>query len=409
MGFKNAILVGVYEHDSVDAQESIEELAFLSKTARLSVKDKILQRKQELDPAYYIGQGKLHEIFSLIKQYDIDVVIFDNELKPLQVRNLEKRLECPVIDRTELILEIFALRARTKQAKLQVESAKLKYTLPRLRGLWTHLTRIEGGIGTRGGEGEKQIELDKRMIKRKIQTIDKKLKDVEKIFDTERKGREDCYKVSLVGYTNTGKSTLLNKMAGAHVFAENKLFATLDPTTKRVDLGNNNFFLLTDTVGFIKKLPHHLVASFHATLAEILYADLILHIIDASHPKYKEQITVVEDTLKQIGHKEKNIVQVFNKIDLVENKKDFNGLKVSALTGEGVDKLKLYINSLIISNKHRIELEVDAGNGKLLAYIRAHTNIIDEELRGNTYVFSVFATEREIEDMKQLKIKNYKL
>lgn len=312
------ILVGVVTKDTTmeKVEEYLEELAFLAETAGGVTYRKYIQRLQIPDKRFFIGSGKLDEIKTDIIENGIETVIFDEELTPTQQRNLEKELECKIIDRTYLILDIFAQRAKTAQAKTQVELAQFEYLLPRLRGLWTHLERQRGGIGMRG-PGEKEIETDRRIVKDKIAKLKKDLEVLEKQTQTRRKTRESMIRVSLVGYTNVGKSTIMNVLSKADVFAENKLFATLDTTVRKVVIDDIPF-LLSDTVGFIRKLPHHLVESFKSTLDEARESDLILHVVDISHPLFREQIDIVNETLKQMKAHDVPIMMVFNKIDLYQ-------------------------------------------------------------------------------------------
>lgn len=312
------ILVGVVTKDTTieKVEEYLEELAFLAETAGGVTYRKYIQRLQIPDKRFFIGSGKLEEIKTDIIENGIETVIFDEELTPTQQRNLEKELECKIIDRTYLILDIFAQRAKTAQAKTQVELAQFEYLLPRLRGLWTHLERQRGGIGMRG-PGEKEIETDRRIVKDKIAKLKKDLEVLEKQTQTRRKTRESMIRVSLVGYTNVGKSTIMNVLSKADVFAENKLFATLDTTVRKVVIDDIPF-LLSDTVGFIRKLPHHLVESFKSTLDEARESDLILHVVDISHPLFREQIDIVNDTLKQMKAHDVPVMMVFNKIDLYQ-------------------------------------------------------------------------------------------
>lgn len=348
-GKERALLVGV-QFPYVSSEEvsgNMYELSLLADTAGAQVIDKVIQPRKSLDPAFYIGAGKVDEIKEIAGEKEINLIIFDDDLRPRQVKNLEDALQVRVIDRTELILDIFALRARTREAMIQVELAQLEYTLPRLKRMWTHLSKIEGGIGMRG-PGETQLEVDKRLIKRKISTLKKALKEIETRRITRMKGREDLFKISLIGYTNAGKSTLLNSLTGADVFCENRLFATLETTTRKLFLKNNVHALLSDTVGFIKKLPAHLVASFRSTLEELKFADLFLHVIDISHPDFEEHIKSVSDTLKQIEVENKPVIYVFNKTDRLNNKGIFNNLKAefehsvftSALEKDGFDELR---------------------------------------------------------------------
>ncbi len=294
-------------------KEYLDELAFLLETAGGVCMKRVVQRLERPDSRTYVGSGKLEEIKEYLQALDIDIVVVDDELTPAQLRNLEKELNCRILDRTTLILDIFAKRARTSTAKTQVELAQLQYMLPRLTRLWTHLERQRGGIGMRG-PGETQIETDRRLIKEKISLLKQQLESIDKQKTLQRKNRESLVRVALVGYTNVGKSTLMNLLSKSDVFAENKLFATLDTTVRKVVIDNLPF-LLSDTVGFIRKLPTQLVESFKSTLDEVSEADLLIHVVDISHPDYEEQIAAVGRTLEEIGANEKPTIMVFNKVD----------------------------------------------------------------------------------------------
>lgn len=301
------------------ALEHLDELDFLAEAAGADVVLKILQELEKPHTALYLGKGKLEELKETVKEENVTLVIIDDDLSPMQARNLEQHLEIKVIDRSGLILDIFASRAKTQEAKVQVELAQLQYIMPRLTRMWTHLSKQYGGVGTKG-PGETQIETDRRIIKTRIQRLKEKLEDVETHKEQQRKGRANMPRFALVGYTNAGKSTLMNAMTNAGVMAENKLFATLDTTVRSFELPTGQKALLSDTVGFIRKLPAHLVASFRSTLAEAAEADLIVHVIDISHPQFREQIDVVLQTLKDLKIDKKPQVMVFNKIDALDDK-----------------------------------------------------------------------------------------
>lgn len=315
---ERAVLVGVVQKDQTEAQvqEYLDELAFLASTAGAFTVKRFTQKLQHPDSRTFVGKGKLEEIAQFVAGKDIRVVIFDDELSGAQINNIEKELKVKTIDRSDLILDIFARRAKTAQAKAQVELAQYQYILPRLRGMWKHLERLGGGIGTRG-PGETEIETDRRIVRDKISLLRKRLLEIDKQAYTQRKDRGEFIRVALVGYTNVGKSTLMNLLSKREVFAENKLFATLDTTTSKV-VYENTPFLLSDTVGFIRKLPHHLVESFKSTLDEVREADILLHIVDISHPQYEEQIAVVNKTLEELGALDKPTLTIFNKMDQYE-------------------------------------------------------------------------------------------
>ncbi len=318
---EKAVLVGVIQKDQTEEQvnEYLAELAFLAETAGAMTIKMFKQRLQHPDSRTFVGKGKLEEIKQYVAAKDIDMVIFDDELTGSQIANIEKEVKCRVIDRSDLILDIFAARARTAQAKVQVELAQYQYILPRLKGMWSHLDRQSGaGIGSRG-PGETEIETDRRIVKDKISLLRKRLEEIDKQSFTQRKERGEFIRVALVGYTNVGKSTIMNLMSKSEVFAENKLFATLDTTTRKV-VFENTPFLLSDTVGFIRKLPHHLVESFKSTLDEVREADVLLHVVDISHAQYEDQIAVVNKTLQELKAFDKPVVTIFNKMDLYKTK-----------------------------------------------------------------------------------------
>ncbi len=315
---EKAVLVALVQKDQTEAQviEYLDELAFLAETAGAVTVKRFTQKLPHPDSRHFVGKGKLEEIRQYIQGKDIKVVIFDDELSGAQINNIEKALDVKTIDRSDLILDIFARRAKTAQARAQVELAQYQYILPRLRGMWKHLERLGGGIGTRG-PGETEIETDRRIVRDKITLLKKRLAEIDKQAFTQRKDRGEFIRVALVGYTNVGKSTLMNLLSKRDVFAENKLFATLDTTTSKV-VYENTPFLLSDTVGFIRKLPHHLVESFKSTLDEVREADILLHVVDISHPNYEDQIAVVNKTLQELNAAEKPTLTIFNKMDLYE-------------------------------------------------------------------------------------------
>lgn len=315
---ERAVLVGlVYGNQTeIQVKEYLEELAFLAETAGATAVKSFFQKLPHPDSRTFVGKGKLEEIKTFIQGRNIGLVIFDDELTGSQISNIEKALEVKTIDRSDLILDIFANRAKTAQAKAQVELAQYQYLLPRLKGMWKHLERLGGGIGTRG-PGETEIETDRRIVKDKISLLRKRLAEIDKQSFTQRKDRGEFIRVALVGYTNVGKSTLMNLLSKSTVFAENKLFATLDTTTRKV-VFETTPFLLSDTVGFIRKLPHHLVESFKSTLDEVRESDILMHVVDISHPQYEEQIAVVNTTLRELGAAEKPVITIFNKMDLYE-------------------------------------------------------------------------------------------
>jgi GTP-binding protein HflX len=312
------VLVSVIQQDQTEilAKEYLEELVFLAETAGATTLKTFTQKLKHPDSKTFVGKGKLEEIRSYVERKDVQLVIFDDELTGSQISNIEKELKVVTIDRSDLILDIFAARAKTAQARVQVELAQYQYILPRLKGMWKHLERQGGGIGSRG-PGETEIETDRRIVKDKISLLRKRLAEIDKQSFTQRKERSEFIRVALVGYTNVGKSTIMNLLSKSDVFAENKLFATLDTTTRKVVLGHTPF-LLSDTVGFIRKLPHHLIESFKSTLDEVREADLLIHVVDISHPQYEEQLAVVNKTLQDLKSFEKPTITVFNKMDQYE-------------------------------------------------------------------------------------------
>ncbi|MBI5708755.1 MAG: GTPase HflX [Candidatus Eisenbacteria bacterium] len=347
---ERAVLVGHAGRDGADLPRSLEELARLADTAGARVLGSLVQRRGAVSPPHFIGKGKLTELKELAGGLEADLAIFNDDLSPPQVRNLEKALDVKVVDRSELILDIFARRARTRESRLQVELAQLQYMLPRLTGMWRHLERQAGGIGTRG-PGETQLETDRRIVRERIARLRKELQGVERERETQRRRRRREFRGALVGYTNAGKSTLFNALTRAQVFVEDRLFATLDATTRQMVSPERRRALLTDTVGFIRKLPHHLVASFHSTLVEAVEADLLLHVVDAADPDFHRQMRAVEGVLEELLETPRPTVLVFNKTDLVADRDSLAGLAVefpgaflvSARTGEGLAALRAFV------------------------------------------------------------------
>ena len=342
------VLIAVVEKQTPDklVKEHLDELAFLAKTLDIKIRQTFVQKIERPDKRTYVGSGKLEEIQSFIKMEKIDLIIFDDELSPSQLRNIENEVKIKVYDRSLLILDIFLRRAQTAQAKIQVELARFQYLLPRLTRMWTHLERQRGGRGTRGGAGEKEIETDKRMVRDRITLLKKQLTKVELQASTRRKSRTGIVRIALVGYTNTGKSSLMNLLGKESVYAKDELFATVDSTVRKVVI-NNLPFLLSDTVGFIRKLPHDLIASFRSTLAEVREADLLLHIIDVSSPAYEDHIKVVEQTLVELGGNQIKRINVYNKIDQLtedtphpENDTKKKSIMISAKTKQNLPALK---------------------------------------------------------------------
>ena len=390
---ETVLLIGVVLRGEEEwkVKDTMDELAQLAESAGAIVVGRFIVRQQKIKAGHYIGTGKAEEFADWIKENRVSMVVFDDDLSPAQGRNLQKVFETPVLDRTQLILDIFAQRAQTKEGCLQVELAQHQYLLPRLRNMWTHLERQKGGIGLRG-PGETQLEMDRRRIEELLKTIKRDLELVRTRRTEQRRGRRrhGWALVSIVGYTNAGKSTLLNRLSGAEIYTENQLFATLDPTTRQVELPNHEPTLMTDTVGFIQKLPHHLVDSFKATLEEVVEADLLVHVIDASHPQVDIQIEAVHKVLDEIGGLDKPMLYVFNKID---NERGRNAAKrlerqfpksvaVSALVGENFDMLFDELADCLKGRKVEMKLSVPLSEGKLLATLQKNASILEQEYEG---------------------------
>ena len=395
--------------DRNSSEEPLEELRRLAETAGANIVHTVVQNRVSIDPVYYIGKGKAVELSRLAKEMDVDVLICDDDLAPAQVKNLEKVIDEKVIDRSELILDIFATRAKTFQAKLQVELAQLEYTKPRLKRMWTHLSRIEGGIGTRG-PGEKQLEVDKRIIARKIHYLREKLHEIEKRQERLVASRKEFFTVSIVGYTNAGKSTLMNALTEIDTFVEDKLFATLDTKTSVCKLENGEKFLVSDTVGFIKKLPHHLVSSFKATLEEARHADLLLHVVDTSSPAIHNQIEAVNTVLKELGCDKKPTILVFNKIDAVKEEAVIPLLRsrykdcvmISAKTHQGIEDLKRKIMEMLERNFIDVELSCNVANGKLIAYLHEHAHIVSSRFDDERATFRLLMEDKLLQKLRML-------
>ena len=375
-------------------RELLAELAELAQTAGGQVMGEGIQKLESLSPATFIGKGKAAEFSEFCKQHGVDTVIFDDELSPAQSRNLEKIFNCKILDRTALILDIFAQRARTREGKLQIELAQLQHLLPRLTRFWGHLSRQAGGIGMRGGEGESQLEADRRKVQERIDTITRDLDLVRRRRATQRAGRQRSQwpLASIVGYTNAGKSTLLNALTGANVLAKDILFATLDPTTRRLKLPTNQNVLLTDTVGFIRKLPHGLVEAFKATLEEVVRADLLLHVVDISHPQAEQQIAAVNSVLSEIGAGDKPVIMVFNKIDCAQAEGLINRLKekfpqaieISAKTGEGIPHLLGEVGTQLRPTREFLELRIPHERAEVIARVHQIGQVIERRYNGKT-------------------------
>jgi GTP-binding protein HflX len=385
---ETAILVGVQTKGTFrwKVEDALDELELLADTAGATVTDRILQALPALSPSTFIGRGKVEELKELVGRRRSDLVIFDDDLSPVQVRNLERRLNCKLLDRTGLILDIFADRAKTATAKTQVELAQLEYLRTRLTRQWTHLSRQKGGIGTKG-PGETQIETDRQLIGKRIAVLRERLDRIDRQRTTQRKGRTGEVRASLVGYTNSGKSTLLNALTDASVLAENRLFATLDSTTRRVELIPQHHVLLTDTVGFIRKLPHGLIESFKSTLDEVRESDLLLHVIDISHPAFEDQIAIVDRTLAELGSGEKPVLEVFNKVDTLEDRSLLASIRerhqdavfVSAARGIGIQDLKEAAMTLITSDRIEFLAYIPVSDYGAISHIRSRAKMLAED------------------------------
>ncbi len=382
-----AVLFGIVPPgDPRTAAESLHELQLLAGTAEFQVAGCMVQHRRQPDPHSYMGTGKLDELADVVKLARCSAVICDDSLTPNQARNIEDAVDVPVIDRSELILQIFSMHARTPQAKLQVELAALEYEMPRLKRKWSHLERQRGGIGVRGGAGEKQIDVDRHLLRQRISSITKDLKRIEAHKEREVSARPDLFTVALVGYTNAGKSSMMNRLTSAGVLAENKLFSTLDTRTRPWRLSGGRTILLTDTVGFIRKLPHQLVASFHATLQEALNADLLLVLVDGSSPEAAEQLRTVHEVLDQLGSGDLPRLTVVNKLDLVKDRSMLHGIyqmdpravAVSVHSGEGIEQLLASMQEHLASVENRVEILLPHRAGGLRAEIRAKATVLSE-------------------------------
>ena len=383
---ETVILIGVQQEDSLRTEESLEELGELARTAGAKVCAGVIQKRESVHPGTDIGKGKIEEVRELLQILDANGVICDDELSPAQMKNLQEELECKVMDRTLLILDIFAGRARTREGKIQVELAQLKYRSARLAGLGTSLSRLGGGIGTRG-PGEKQLEMDRRLIRARIGQLRRELEEVKRHREVvrSRRSRNNQKIAALVGYSSSGKSTTLNYLTGAEVLADEMLFSTLDTTTRILKLDQNQEILLTDTVGFIRKLPHHLVEAFQSTLEEARYADIIIHVADASNPQMETQMEVVYETLKQLQVVNKPVVTIFNKQDKLEEKKHFRdfradySLEVSAKTGEGMEELKEVLGEILRKGRIYLEHLYPYESAGKIQIIRKYGELLEEE------------------------------
>lgn len=408
---ERAVLVEVLcdargEPDEQGHRDRLEELERLTRTAGARVVATLTQRRRTIHPGTYIGRGKVDELRGLAGAERANVIIFDNDLAPAQIRNLEKGTGVKTIDRSELILDIFASRARTHEARLQVELAQLEYAYPRLAKMWTHLSRIEGGIGTRG-PGETQLETDRRIVRRRIKDLKARLARIDARKEREVRSRRDQLTIGLVGYTNAGKSSLLNALTGARAYVEDKLFATLDTRTRSWPLPHGLTALLSDTVGFIRDLPHHLVASFKATLEEAVHADLLLHIVDASTEHVRADLKAVATVLEEIGCSGKPQLVVLNKVDLVTEPLHLDLLRrvcpgavaTSALTGDGLDRLADAVTERLMGPETEATVRADVADGRLLAWIDRHATVLDRAIEDSRIVQTVRLPRRMLDDI----------
>jgi len=385
---ESAIIVGVVtpEESRFEVRDHLNELEHLAQTAGAEVTDRITQSMNSPDPATFIGSGKVKELARRTKERDSDLVIFDDELAPVQVRNIEKEIDCKLLDRSGLILDIFASRAQTRAAKTQVELAQLDYLRSRLTRRWTHLSRQKGGIGTKG-PGEKQIETDRRLIDKRMAKLRDKLEKIDRQRQTQRKGRNEYTTVSLVGYTNAGKSTLLNAMADEDLFVEDRLFATLDATTRTVELASNKEVLMSDTVGFIRKLPHRLIESFKSTLDEVRESDVLMHVVDVTHPNFRDHIRVVDETLGELDSDDKPTLVVFNKVDALDDQSLLRALRdeypnasfISALRGIGLQQLKEDLLGLIEKDYVERVTYVPVTEPEAIAKVHRLSDVLSED------------------------------
>ncbi|MDC3136152.1 GTPase HflX [Bacteroidota bacterium] len=406
---EKVLLVGIYglSSEKYQAEEHLEELALLTDTAGGIPVAKVLQQRNRPDVSSYVGKGKLTELKGQMSALGAKTIIFDDDLSPTQIRNVEKVTDAKVLDRSALILDIFASRAQTAAAKTQVELAQLQYLLPRLTRYWTHLSRQSGGIGTKG-PGETQIETDRRIIGQRIGVLKSKLEKLDKQRTTQRKSRDQMTRLSLVGYTNAGKSTLMNALTDSGVFTENRLFATLDPTVRRHQLRTHEI-LLSDTVGFIRKLPHHLVQSFKSTLDEVREADLLIHLVDGSSTMVHEYIEVVQQTLKELKSNNKQTLLVFNKVDRMDDEQHEilrgeypNALYISAIRGIGLSELEEAIEQEIESHYIKVDLEIPIQAYKAVAFIHEHAHVENEKYTGEFVHITCRIDEKDFKQLSKM-------
>ena len=406
---ERALLVGVLlPEGSYDKRDPLGELRQLAKTADADVCDEIIAKRQKPDVSLYVGKGKAQQIAERCEMNEIEVIIFDNDLSPGQIRDLEKITKCKVVDRSELILDIFASHASSAQSTLQVELAQLEYTYPRLTGMWTHLDRHGGGVGTRG-PGERQIETDRRIVQKRVSFLKRKLAEIDRRKLREVKNRSATFSACLVGYTNAGKSTTMNALTGAGTFVANQLFATLETKTRQWDVTPGGKAVLSDTVGFVRDLPHHLVASFRATLEEAIHADLLLHVADASSERLEDEIDAVNHVLEELGCDRSKLLLVLNKTDQIFDPTVFMMLRskypdailISAVTGRGLDELVQAVSDRAGGHPIDVKFEADVRNGKLMQYISQHAHVVSQDYNENATVIEAIVAKNRLDDMQK--------
>jgi len=412
---QKVLLVGVaFSQADSTGEGTLDELAALADTAGMMVLDRLMQRRESPDARYFIGKGKAQEIADLCERLEIDAVLFDHELSPAQARNLEKLTEAAILTRTEVILHIFAGRARTRQARLQVELAQLKYEMPRLRRMWTHLSRIEGGVrrggvGAGRGPGETQLEVDRRASRKRVRELERSLEQIQRRKETETGPRKEQLTIALVGYTNVGKSSLMNALTGTGAFVEDRLFATLDATTRLLTTPQKQTALLTDTVGFIRNLPHDLVASFQATLEEVREANLLLHVADVTSEQLDAQMAAVRDVLTELACHETPTLTVLNKADRLPEATALselcarydNAVVVSAHTGSGLDQLLTAIDERMAAAQAQVRIRTAPGDGRLRAYLAEHGTVLGEAYSGTETTFDALVGPRVLGRLRQ--------
>jgi GTP-binding protein HflX len=418
---ERALLIGTIGHgvSRYDGEDSMRELAQLADTAGAEVVDTIIHNRPRVDPTFFIGKGKAEFIANLAQEQDLDVLVFDDDLSPAQAKNLEKLCDTKIIDRSGLILDIFARRAKTREARTQVELAQLQYLLPRLTRQWTHFSRQDGGIGTRG-PGETQLESDRRLVRYRISQLQKELEKIELQRAVRRQRREGIFKAALVGYTNVGKSTLLNALTAAEAFVENRLFATLDSTVRQLNVKNdsmpknNTSVLLIDTVGFIRKLPHHLVASFKSTLEEAREADLLLHVVDVTHPLFEEQMAIVRQVLEELQLDNLPVLHVFNKVDALQEQgliKRFEethapAVLVSASRGMFLDDLRRRILEYARADEEELAVDLSIANSALVARLHSLAQVLEKNYEDHTVHLRLRANHATAEKIRRLLAEN---